>query len=87
MERLDKIIVDAVFDGVTDFNKFNFIKDVRTLNERFKQVDIDFGVNLSSLNDTEKNVWYYIRNYVYKLNNKVNIEEIINIGYIYIMTL
>ena len=87
MNRLDKIIVDAVFEGINDFNKFNFIKDIMTLNERSKQVDIDFGCNLCNLSDTEKKVWYFIHGYMYKLNSKVNIEEIIGIGYVYIMTL
>ena len=79
MERIDKIIVDAVFEGINDFNKSNYI-NFEKLIELNEKVDIEFGVNLSSLNNTEKSVWYYIYNYVYKLNNKVNIEEIIGIG-------
>ena len=31
MSRLDEIIVDAVFNGVIDFNKAKFIKDTKKL--------------------------------------------------------
>ena len=86
MTRLDKIIIDAIFNGVIDFNKVKYIKDVKTLKERFKQVDIEFGVNLSSLTKKEQDVWYYMHNYMYKLNTKVNIDELINIGLVYNMT-
>ena len=71
---------------MTNFNKVDYINDFEKLIELNEKVNIEFGVNLSSLSKTEQNVWYFVHNYMYKLNKKVNIEELVNIGLIYNMT-
>lgn len=85
-DRLNNIVVDAVFEGIEDFNKSNYI-DTKALEELNKQIDIDFGTNLCNLNNNEKLLWYFMYNYIHKLNKKITVDELINIGYIYMMTI
>lgn len=87
MKRLEQIIVDAIAYGVDTYNKNHFINDINVLNNLNSKVDLDFGTNLCNLNDKEQLLWYFVYNFICGLNNNIDVQDIINTSYVYIMTI
>ena len=87
MKRLEQIIVDAIEYGVDTYNKNHFINDINVLNDLDSKVDLDFGINLCNLNDKEQLLWYFVYNFICGLNNNIDVQDIINTSYVYIMTI